>query len=255
MERKRKLICTVGLPMSGRSEWAIAQGHPVVSPDSVRVSMCGVGVISSAESMVWTLIHYFILSLFDAGHEVVILNAGNMTERVRGKWEIFGSRHNVEVEFHVVRTPARICIERAEAKGHTHLIEAIKRLDAVRDWMDEDELEREKGMIDKINENARQRAVQRMSIAKKYTPEELRARKRFELPAEGSSDKNGQPAGVLGEKLQAAFETKDGMKDESCSSCKARIKPTAVRYAPGDGRILCPRCGELWESQKHEISR
>jgi predicted kinase len=73
----KTLIMTVGLPRSGKSTWAIAQGHPVVCPDAIRLALHGQPFIATAEPVVWATAKLMVASLFEAGHGVVILDATN----------------------------------------------------------------------------------------------------------------------------------------------------------------------------------
>ena len=58
--KKHLLICTMGLPRSGKSTWSkkMAQkyGIPIVCPDSIRISLYARDFIVEAEPMVWTLL-------------------------------------------------------------------------------------------------------------------------------------------------------------------------------------------------------
>lgn len=78
---------TVGLPQSGKSTWAKAQGYPIVNPDSIRLAIHGQPFIKEAEPFVWATAKYMVRSLFLAGHDVVILDATNITRKRRDEWK------------------------------------------------------------------------------------------------------------------------------------------------------------------------
>ena len=80
------LICTVGLPRSGKSSWAREQGAPIVNPDSIRLAIHGQAFISEAEPFVWATAKYMVKALFLAGHETVIVDATNTTRKRRDDW-------------------------------------------------------------------------------------------------------------------------------------------------------------------------
>lgn len=83
----KKLILTVGIPRCGKSTWAKQQGFPVVNPDSIRLALHGQAFIPEAEPMVCTMARYMVESLFLAGHDVVILDATNVTAKRRAQWK------------------------------------------------------------------------------------------------------------------------------------------------------------------------
>jgi len=120
-----KLILTVGLPKSGKTTWALKQGHPVVSRDAIRLALHGEAYLQSAENMVSTIEAYMVASLFYAGHETVIIDAAHLRKRYVDRWE--SSLWELELKF--FSTPADICIERAVADEKPELIPIIKAMD------------------------------------------------------------------------------------------------------------------------------
>lgn len=99
------LICTIGLPYSGKSRWAKTQGLPVVSlmaneqllktaqgtvPKQTKQSKQALEKESEAEAA----LHFtrqMIESLFLSGNRVVILLAENLTKRDREFWQSKGA--------------------------------------------------------------------------------------------------------------------------------------------------------------------
>lgn len=80
------LIVTVGLPRSGKSTWAIRQGHPIVCPSSIRKAMHGQRYIKEAEPLIWATAKIMVNQLFLSGHDTVILDATNITAEHRSYW-------------------------------------------------------------------------------------------------------------------------------------------------------------------------
>lgn len=80
------LVCTVGLPRSGKSTWARAQAYPIVNPDSIRLAIHGQQFIASAEPFVWATAKAMVKALFLAGHKTVILDACNVSRKRRDEW-------------------------------------------------------------------------------------------------------------------------------------------------------------------------
>ena len=129
----KELVLTVGLPRSGKSTWAKDQGVPVVCPDSIRLAIHGCTFIASAEPLVWATAHVMVSSLFLAGHDKVILDACNNTQKRREEWRSKGC-YDWDRSFKVFDEGARECISRAKLSGREDLIETIERMDAQSDW-------------------------------------------------------------------------------------------------------------------------
>ena len=84
---RKTLIAMVGLPRSGKSTWAKKAGHPIVSPDAIRLALHGQRFISEAEPFVWAIAKAMVRALFLAGHSAVILDATNNTRKRRDEWK------------------------------------------------------------------------------------------------------------------------------------------------------------------------
>jgi len=120
----KTLILTVGLPRAGKSTWARKQGIPIVNPDSIRLALHGEAFIPNAEKMVWTQAHYMVQSLFIAGHDKVILDATNITKKMRKEWE----NKNWNCVYQVFPAGKEMCIGRAIADKRDDLKTVIERM-------------------------------------------------------------------------------------------------------------------------------
>lgn len=118
------LIMTVGLPRSGKSTWAMRQGVPVVNPDSIRAALGVYPFNASTEMMVWTIAHYMVDALVEAGHPVVILDATNTTKRRRREW--LSKRYTCV--YKMFEASDSTCIARAKENGKPYLEEVIVRM-------------------------------------------------------------------------------------------------------------------------------
>ena len=107
------LICTVGLPRSGKTTWAKKyseeQGIPIVNPDSMRLAIHGQRICLQAEQFVWATVNAMIRALFMAGHERVILDATNISRKRRDVLKFL----ECEVLFTPIDTPVELCKLRA----------------------------------------------------------------------------------------------------------------------------------------------
>jgi predicted kinase len=119
-----KLILMVGLPRSGKSTVARAMGHPIVSPDAIRLAMHGQRYAMLEEPRVWQTAQLMVRALFLAGHPTVILDATNGTRQRREAWR----SDQWERVFHVVETDAEICRQRARAAADHEIVPIIDRM-------------------------------------------------------------------------------------------------------------------------------
>jgi predicted kinase len=132
------LVMTLGLPRSGKSTWARQQGYPIVNPDSIRLALHGEAFIKNAEPMVWTVARYMVESLFLAGHDVVILDSCNQTERRRNDWR----SKKWKRLFKVFDTDIEECKRRAVESNQEYLIPVIDRMKKDYDPVEEHNIER-----------------------------------------------------------------------------------------------------------------
>jgi predicted kinase len=131
------LYLTVGLPYSGKSTWARESDLPIVSPDAIRVALHGQRFISSAEPVVWATARLMVAALFEAGHDLVVLDATNTTRQRRAEWR---DPRWVRV-FVELAAPPDLCIQRAEARDDTQIIPVIKRMAEAFEPPSQDELD------------------------------------------------------------------------------------------------------------------
>ena len=124
--RKNRLILTVGLPRAGKDTWAMQQGFPIVNPDAIRLAMHGQRFYTPAEPLVWAMAQLMVDALFIAGHDTVIVNATNVTEKRRQAWTI--PRAGIDIEYEVFTTDPKTCIQRAIDSDREDLIPVIKRM-------------------------------------------------------------------------------------------------------------------------------
>ena len=123
-ETKNTLIMTVGIPRSGKSTWARKQGHPIVSPDAIRLSIHGQAFIPAAEHLVWAIAHQMVHALFLAGHDTVILDATNATKKRRYEW----LHHLWRRKYASFPTNIETCVERALEAGREDLVLIIRNM-------------------------------------------------------------------------------------------------------------------------------
>jgi predicted kinase len=129
----KTLICTVGLPRSGKSTWANEQGFPIICPDAIRLGMHGQRYLPQAEDLVWTFTFTMVRAIFLAGHNIAILDATSLTLWARNEirrqlamYEVF-TDELADARFKVFDTPKEVCIERAN-NTFPDLVKVIERM-------------------------------------------------------------------------------------------------------------------------------
>jgi predicted kinase len=132
------LLCTVGLPRSGKTTWARAlcgkHGIPLVSADAVRLGLHGQRYIETAEPMVHTIVGVMVRSLFHAGHQTVLLDECLINARRRMPWRSASGGFLWQQAWVVFEAPAAECIRRAGTDRV--LVPVIERMAADRDRID-----------------------------------------------------------------------------------------------------------------------
>ena len=123
----KHLIMMIGLPRSGKSTEAMRYSDnmnaPIVNPDSIRLAVHGQRFWRPGEPMVWTIAKIMIKSLFEAGHEAVILDSTNLSAKGRKEWESFADN----TTYIYVNTDVETCKARARKHGQGDLLPVIDR--------------------------------------------------------------------------------------------------------------------------------
>lgn len=132
----RQLLCTVGLPRSGKTTWAKGTGHPIVCPDAIRLALHGQRYYFDAEPIVWGHAHLMVRALFEAGHEKVVLDSTLNTIKRRKEW----LSPDWETRFILVPASKELCLQRARADDRLELITVIERMAAEHEPMTPEEI-------------------------------------------------------------------------------------------------------------------
>lgn len=131
MTIKPLLICTVGLPHSGKTAWALQQNIPIVSRDAIRLNLCGQRFSSEAEPMVKTFMEYMVGALFLGSSKSVIVVECNILKERRDTW--YSDQWNTVFQY--FDTSKEECIRRAESENDTVIIPVIERMAAEIDYV------------------------------------------------------------------------------------------------------------------------
>ncbi len=135
--RGNTLICTCGLPQSGKSTWARSTGHPIVSPDALRWALTGRRWYAPMEHQVWAMARTMVRALFLAGNKTVILDSTSCTRKQRDQ---FRSDEMVmwDCQYVSFDTIPYVCKERARL-SHPELVPVIDRMARIWESIEDDE--------------------------------------------------------------------------------------------------------------------
>lgn len=126
----KTLIGMIGLPYSGKTTVAREMGHPMVNPDSIRLAMHGHRFIPEAEDVVWAIARIMVRALFLAGHDTVIVDACNVSQKRRDEW----MKPGWENQWVLCDADPDVCKDRALKRGDTDIIPSIDRMNEEWDW-------------------------------------------------------------------------------------------------------------------------
>jgi len=113
----KRLILMVGFPRSGKSTRARGLSHqlgaPIVNPDSIHKVVHGTAYRDEANPIVWGVAKTMVRALFEAGHDVVIVDACNNTKQRRQEWKDW-SGEIWERDYVECGTSAEECLKRLD---------------------------------------------------------------------------------------------------------------------------------------------
>ncbi len=125
------VIAMMGLPRSGKTtlarEISRRTGHPIVSPDAMRLAIHGHRYYAPCEDLVWAHVKIMICALMGASHHTVILDATHTTFSSRDSVCRWGHESDTkfEVFFCPIVTLQPTCVQRAKDTGMSDLIPVI----------------------------------------------------------------------------------------------------------------------------------
>ena len=141
----KTLICTMGLPRSGKGTWARKQGFTIVNPDSFRLTIYGQRYWGPGEKLVWATVFACVKALFMGGNDTIILDATNTTRAQRDQWQ----SDDWETYFYdgLACVSAETCKTRAIANGMPDLIPVIERMAGDFEPLEDDEMRFEESQV------------------------------------------------------------------------------------------------------------
>jgi predicted kinase len=105
-----------GLPQSGKSSEAISMGIPIVNRDSIRKTLGGTIRYFKEEDRVTEIEHIMVESLFNAGHDEVVVDACHLKPAYRNNWSRFAKKREYDIHFYLIMTSLETCMARAKRR-------------------------------------------------------------------------------------------------------------------------------------------
>lgn len=125
----KTMLIAVGLPRSGKSTKLQSMTYPIVNRDAIRLAIHGQPFIAETERLVSVIEDFMVSALFNAGHEIVSIDATHVSEKRRERWVRTAAAIGCAIIWVVFKTPKDQCIERAHRDGREDLIPVIERMD------------------------------------------------------------------------------------------------------------------------------
>lgn len=129
----KTIVLMMGLPRSGKSTEAkrlrVEKGWPVVNRDSIRLALHGQRYVTEAEPMVKAMAIIMVRALFNAGHDVIIVDETSIKLETRKFWGSGNPESEWEVKVLHIDTPVEVCLERADLTNDERIKSVIERMD------------------------------------------------------------------------------------------------------------------------------
>lgn len=106
----------VGVPGSGKSTWAAAQGATVLSSDAMRVLLCGDETNQNIHGKVFGAMRHLLKTRLEIGASPTIVDATNLRRKDRKQWLRLAQKHGAAVEAVYFAVPLAVALERNRAR-------------------------------------------------------------------------------------------------------------------------------------------
>lgn len=124
------MILLVGLPGSGKSTWARAQGLTVLSSDEMRLLLSGDETNQSIHSKVFGAMRYLLRKRVELGAGPTIIDATNLRRKDRKSWLRFAAKLGAKVEAKYFDVPLEVALERNRGRQRVVPEEVIRTMAA-----------------------------------------------------------------------------------------------------------------------------
>lgn len=107
-----RFAITCGLPRSGKTAWAMAQGSWTrICPDDIRLAMHGERFNRLMEPYVWAMAETMARALLRGGQSAIV-DATHTTRDQRAKWVRLAREFGLDLGIYWINTPYHLCMAR-----------------------------------------------------------------------------------------------------------------------------------------------
>ena len=106
----------VGVPGSGKSTWAAAQGATVLSSDAMRLVLSGDETNQNIHGKVFGAMRHLLKTRLEIGASPTVIDATNLRRKDRKQWVKLAQKYGALVEAVYFAVPLAVALERNRAR-------------------------------------------------------------------------------------------------------------------------------------------
>ncbi len=125
------MIVLVGVPGSGKSTWAKAQGCQVLSSDDFRLLLSGDETNQNIHQQVFAAMRHVLRARLGIGPATTIIDATNLRLRDRRPWIQLARKFGARVEAVYFDVPLAVALERNQLRERKVPEDVIRKMHAV----------------------------------------------------------------------------------------------------------------------------
>ncbi len=123
-----KVILLVGLPGSGKSTYATAQGWPILASDELRRVLLDDARDQTANRTVFVLLRRLLHMRLELRRPVTCIDATNLTPYERRPYIKIAQMHDAEVEAVYLDVPIEVCLQRNRGRDRVVPPDVVEKM-------------------------------------------------------------------------------------------------------------------------------